>query len=299
MPKIPFVPTDTSEAAERFADTTVLVTGASSGIGEALAREAAVVADTVVLVARRRDRLEEVARRLAIVDRHGREPLRVEVIPADLSTPEGVRALVDDVSAAGLGVDVLVNNAGFGDYALLEEAEPDTLARMIAVNVTAPTLLTRALLPAMIEHGRGAILMVGSSAGRMPTPGAAVYAATKHYVDGLSEGLRGELAGTGVTLTQLQPGPVATEFDDVSGMGPLTNAVGVARISAEQCAREAWEGLSQGRAVVFPGAVLRTMMRASSLTPRVALRPALAAVGRRSRQESRGRVAPAQPWQSS
>lgn len=287
MPKIPFVPTDTTEAAERFVGTTVLVTGASSGIGEALAREAAAVAGTIVLAARRRDRLEELAQRLGIVDRHGREPLRVEVIPADLSTPEGVQTLVDDIAATGLVVDVLVNNAGFGDYALLEKEDPETIARMIAVNVTAPTLLARALLPAMIERGRGAILMVGSSAGRMPSPGAAVYAATKYYVDGLSEGLRGELAGTGVTLTQLQPGPVATEFDAVSGMGPLTNAVGVARISAEQCAREAWEGLVTVQATVFPGAILRTMMRASTLTPRVALRPALAAMGRRTRQDSR------------
>ncbi|WP_312720784.1 SDR family oxidoreductase [Mobilicoccus sp.] len=287
MPKIPFLATDTTEAAERLAGTTVLVTGASSGIGEALAREAAAVAGTIVLSARRRERLEELAARLLTVTRPGRDPLRVEVLPADLSSPEGVQGLVDDVAAAGLTVDVLVNNAGFGDYVLFEDEDPDVITRMVAVNVTAPTLLARAFTPAMIERGHGAILMVGSGAGRHPSPGAAVYAATKHYVDGLSESLRGELAGTGVTLTQLQPGPVATEFDAVSGMGPLTDAIGLARISAEQCAREAWDGLVTGQATVYPGAILRTMMMASSFTPRTAMRPALAALGRRLREESR------------
>jgi len=241
----------------------------------------------VIVAARRRDRLEELAARLQTVDRAGRGPVRVEVIPADLSTPEGVQGLVDAIAAAGLEVDVLVNNAGFGDYSMLENQDPETIARMIAVNVAAPTLLARAFLPAMITRGHGGVLMIGSSAGRVPTPGASVYAATKYYVDGLSEGLRGELAGTGVTLTQVQPGPVATEFDEVSGMKPLTGALGVARISAEQCAREAWAGLLAGQATVFPGAVLRTMMRASTLTPRVALRPALAALGRRTRQDAR------------
>lgn len=290
MPKIPFLTPDAADAstvAERFAGATVLVTGASSGIGAALAQEAAAVAGTVVLAARRRERLEELAQHLRAIARHGREPLRVEVIPADLATPEGVQKLVDDIAAAGLSVDVLVNNAGFGDYTLLEDEDPETITRMIAVNVTAPTLLARALVPAMIARGHGAVLMVGSSAGRMPMPGAVVYAATKHYVDGLAEGLRAELAGTGVTLTQVQPGPVATEFDEVSGMGPLTGAVGAARISAEQCAREAWAGLLTGRATVFPGAILRTMMRASTLTPRPAMRPALAAMGRRTRHDAR------------
>lgn len=273
-----------SDSAERFVGATVLVTGASSGIGEALAGEAAAVADVVILAARRRDRLENLSTRLQSVDRAGRAPLRIEIIPADLGTPEGVQGLVDAVDAAGLRVDVLVNNAGFGDYSMLENEDADTITQMIAVNVTAPTLLVRAFLHGMIERGTGAVLMVGSSAGRMPTPGASVYAATKHYVDGLSEGLRAELAGTGVTLTQLQPGPVATEFDEVSGMGPLTNAIGLARISPEQCAREAWEGLAEGRAVVFPGAVLRTMMRAAVLTPRAVMRPALNLTGRRSRR---------------
>ncbi|WP_409484630.1 SDR family NAD(P)-dependent oxidoreductase [Arsenicicoccus dermatophilus] len=286
MPRLPFPSAPT--ATPDWLDGVVLITGASSGIGAALAREAASTAATVVLVARRRERLEALATELATVDRAGRAPLVVDVRPADLSTPQGVHGLAEDVRGAHGHVDVLVNNAGFGDYGLLEEADPERIARLVAVNVTAPTLLTRELLPGMVAQGRGAILMVGSSAGQTPTPGAVVYCASKYFVNGLSEGLRAELVGTGVTVTQLAPGPVATEFDEVSGMGPLTNAAGFARISAEQCAREAWVGLQAGAPLVYPGAVLRASMRASALLPQPALRPALARLGKQIRRD-RGR----------
>lgn len=263
---------------------TVLLTGASSGIGAALAREAAATAGVVVLVARRQDRLEALAGELAGVARGDLPDLVVDVRPTDLSSSEAVQELAAAVVESHGGVDVLVNNAGFGDYSLLAAADPDTLSRMIAVNVAAPTLLTRALLPGMVAKGHGAVLMVGSSAGQMPTPGAAVYGASKFYVHGLSEAVRAEVAGTGVQVTEVAPGPVATEFDEVSGMEPLTGALDVVRISAAQCAAEAWEGMSHGRPIVYPGTAMRWAMRANAVVPTAALRPVLGHLGRRTRE---------------
>lgn len=271
-----------------FDGATVLVTGASSGIGAALAREAAAHAGVLVLAARRRDRLEDLARELSTVPRGERAALVVDVRPADLATPEGVQILAADVVEAHGGVDILVNNAGFGDYTPLVESEADTIARMVAVNVTAPTLLARAFLPGMIERGQGAVLMVGSSVGQLPAPGSTVYSATKFYVHGLSESLRGELVGTGVQVTELAPGPVATEFDTVSGMGPITNALNGIRIDAAQCAREAWHGLCAGKPIVYPGRAVRAAMIVGSVVPDAAVRPVFGLMGRRARKHSQG-----------
>jgi short-subunit dehydrogenase len=186
-----------------------LVTGASAGIGKELARELARDHD-LILTARREPELQAVAVELSNTQCH--------IIPADLANPQGPKSLFDTIAARGLSVDVLINNAGFGDLGAFAEAEPGKMLRIIQVNVTALTELTGLFLPGMLSRRRGQILNVGSVAGFQPGPFMAVYYATKAYVNSFSEALTHELARTGVTVTCLCPGPTTSEFARVAGM---------------------------------------------------------------------------------
>lgn len=187
--------------------TTALITGASSGIGRDLAHEHARRQGDLVLVARRRDRLETLAD-----DLRGRHGVDVVVLAGDLTQPGAVPALHAKVEKLGLKVDVLVNNAGFGGLGRFVEQDADRLADMVQLNIHALTGLTHTFLPAMVARGRGRVLNVASTAAFMPGPTQAVYFATKAYVLSFTEALAVELAGTGVTATALCPGPTTTEF---------------------------------------------------------------------------------------
>ena len=180
-----------------------LITGASAGIGKELARLLAVDHD-LILTARREDELNSLAQELSRT--------RCHVVPLDLASPTGPKALFDAVAAKGLAVDVLINNAGFGDLGPFANAELGKMLRMIQLNVTALTELTGLFLPGMIARQRGQILNVGSVAGFQPGPFMAVYYATKAYVNSFSEALSNELIGTGISVTCLCPGPTRTEF---------------------------------------------------------------------------------------
>ena len=205
---------------------TALVTGGSSGIGADLARQFHAAGHQVILVARRRDRLENLATELGAGTR---------VLVADLADP-GAPARI---FAATGPVDVLVNNAGFGDFAEFSHQDAGRQQAMIMVNIMALTALTQLYLPAMVERGAGRILNVGSIVGFMPCPGIAVYAATKAYVLSFSDALAAELAGSGVTVTCLCPGSTDTEFAEVANMrGKLAlrmamSSAAVAKIGAE------------------------------------------------------------------
>ena len=205
---------------------TALVTGGSSGIGADLARQFHAAGHQVILVARRRDRLENLATELGAGTR---------VLVADLADP-GAPARI---FAATGPVDVLVNNAGFGDFAEFSHQDAGRQQAMIMVNIMALTALTQLYLPAMVERGAGRILNVGSIVGFMPCPGIAVYAATKAYVVSFSDALAAELAGSGVTVTCLCPGSTDTEFAEVANMrGKLAlrmamSSAAVAKIGAE------------------------------------------------------------------
>ncbi len=188
-----------------------LVTGASAGIGVELARVLAVDHD-LVLTARREKQLYALADELRLA--HG---TACSVFPADLADPNAPRKLFDDIRVAGIAVDVLVNNAGFGDLGAFAKADLGKALRMIQVNVTALTELTGLFLPEFVARNSGRILNVGSVAGFQPGPLMAVYYATKAYVNSFSEALHSELRGTGVTVTVLCPGPVATEFGAAAG----------------------------------------------------------------------------------
>jgi short-subunit dehydrogenase len=250
----------------------VLVTGASSGIGEALARQLAPRAATLILVARRVDRLETLAAELRGVARSAQGALEVELEPCDLADPAATDALAERVLGKHGAVDVLINNAGMGDVGLFERSEMRRHDMMIGVNVSGLVRLTHRLLPPMLQQRRGGVLMISSGFGLQFMPGVAVYAATKHFVTGFTESLRLELAGTGVEVSQVCPGPVATEFEAVAGNPTGQEVPGWIRISAEQCARESLAGFERGRALIVPGLVMRLVMLSGAWTPRWILR---------------------------
>jgi short-subunit dehydrogenase len=262
---------------------TVLVTGASSGIGMAIARLVAPRAKTILLVARRVERLEELKR--ALVEE--RSTLRVEVIPCDLSSREEVAKLVAAVGERGIEVDVLVNNAGVGMMGMFERADAAKTTFMIDLNVTSLTLLTLAFLPRMVERGRGGVLNISSGFGLGVTPLFAAYLATKHYVTGFTEGLCADLAGTGVVVTQVCPGPVRTEFEQTMGNASDAKVPAFVEISAEHCARAAVGGFDRGRAMVVPGITMKVVMLINALSPRFLRRVFAGLLGRYVRRKQR------------
>lgn len=250
---------------------TALVTGASSGIGRELAVQLASRVSTLVILARRADRLQQLQS-----DLEARHPgLEVISCGVDLSDEDGVARMLDRISAEIGPVDVLVNAAGVGDSALFDRTQWSRTRQVLRTNVIAIAQLTDALLPGMVSRGRGGVLNVGSGAGLAVMPAAAAYTGSKHFIDGFSEALRADVAGTGVVVTQVCPGPVDTEFDYVAGSaGGMTGGPPqFLRITAEQCAREALTGFDRGAALVFPGRPYRLMMRmVLPLIPRGVLR---------------------------
>jgi short-subunit dehydrogenase len=245
---------------------TVLVTGASAGIGREIALQLAARAGTLVLLARRAGLLEEL--RASLLKQHPQ--LQVVALPVDLSDAGDVDRVVAEVHKAAGDVDVLVNNAGVGDEELFDRADWHRTRQVLHTNVLAVAQLTAALVPSMVRRGRGGVLNMGSGAGLAVMPAAAAYSASKHFIDGFSEALRVDLAGTGVVVTQVCPGPVDSEFDKVAGTaGSMTGGPPqFLRISAAQCAREALAGFDRGAALVFPGRAYRIAMRVLPLLPR-------------------------------
>ena len=224
--------------------STVLVTGASRGLGAAFADEIARAGARVVLVARTQAALAEVADR---VRQLGGEPV---VLAADLAQPGASAGLAARLADAGLAVDGLVNNAGYGIAAPFLDASPDDAEGMVMLNAVALTGLTRQLAPGMVERGRGGVLNVASIAGFVPTPRFAVYAATKAYVRSFSDSLHAELRGTGVAVTCLHPGPVRTGFAERAGMDDRFFS---GALAAERVAAAGLAALAAGRRQVVPG----------------------------------------------
>ena len=243
---------------------TVLITGASSGIGRELALEFGARAATLVLVARRLGRLEQLRGQLL-----GRYPgLNVVVLAADLSDEHEAGRLLTKVFEQAGAVDVLVNNAGLGDSVLFDRAEWARTRQILWTNIFAVAQLTSALVPGMVDRRCGGVLSVGSGAGLTVLPNAATYVGSKHFVAGFSEALRADLSGTGVTVTQVCPGPVESEFDQVAGSPRgMIGTPRLFRITAAQCAREAVAGFERADARVFPGRAYRFLMRMMPLFP--------------------------------
>jgi len=246
--------------------TTTLITGASSGIGLELARQFAGGGDSVVLAARSEDKLNELAKRIRTDHQ-----VQADVIPVDLAKPDGVDRLCDQLSERSIEIATLVNNAGFGALGKFAELSADRQTDMVMVNVVALTRLTRMLLPEMLHRKTGGILNVGSIAAYQAGPNMAVYYATKAYVLSFTEALREELAGTGLHVTCLEPGPTESGFGDDSGMGKL-DIFSSSSMTSRDVAQAGYEGYRGNADIVIPGWRNRLAVTGVGFLPRFASR---------------------------
>ncbi len=257
-----------------------LITGASSGLGEEFALQLAPRVDKIVLVARREERLSQLADRI-----RGRFPkVAVAVFAADLTQASHREQLVDVLKARGFMPDLLVNNAGLGDYGEFQNSDWAKIESMLRLNIEALTHLTHAFLPSMIQRGYGAVMNVSSLASLLPIPDFAVYAATKAYVTSFSEALRIEVREHGIAVLAVCPGPVHTEFGEVARQGggssdmPMREAF---YVSKEQVVAESIRALSRNRARVYPGLKIAAAALVMSALPIVLVRLAMSVRPRR------------------
>jgi short-subunit dehydrogenase len=245
--------------------STAVVTGASSGIGVEIARELAKRGQNLTLVARREERLRELAEELG--RDHG---VRAEVIAADIAGEEGRSQLADELRSRGRDVEVLINNAGFGSAGRFQKLDAEKEALMVRTNCEAVVALCGEYVPKMVNRGRGAILNLASIASFQPLPYQATYAATKAFVLSFSEGLSGDLHGTGVTVTALCPGPAPTEFEETAGIegGEWQGIPKFVLTNPDYIAATGVEALEKGRRVVVPGPLNVVTAAAGHYTPR-------------------------------
>jgi short-subunit dehydrogenase len=245
---------------------TALITGASGGIGLDLARLFAEGGYDVVLVARTESKLKELATELA--SKHG---VSARAVAADLADPAAPAQLMERLKAEGVQVDVLVNNAGYGGYGTFAETELDAELKMIQLNISALTALSKAVLPGMLARKSGRILNVASTAAFQPGPLMAVYYATKAYVLSFSEALANETKGTGVTVTCLCPGPTKTGFQQQAKMEESKLVKGKVMMDSLTVARIGYEALHQGQTVVIPGFMNKMLATSVRFLPRGAV----------------------------
>ena len=238
-----------------------VITGASAGIGAALARVFARNGHAVALVARREDRLRELADEIAAAD-----CIRPLVIVADLQRGDAARLIGDALAAQGAEPQFMVNNAGFGLVGTAAALDRDEQLAMIDLNMRTLAELSLAFVGSLARH-RGGILNVGSMAGFLPGPGMTVYYATKAFVVSFSEALHSELKSRGVRVSVLCPGPVATEFAARAGISG-SMAPAILSQSAEQVAEAGYRGLMQGRRTVVPGLVNKLVILLIRIVPR-------------------------------
>ena len=239
--------------------TSALVTGASSGIGAEIARLLGEAGVPTVLVARRGDRLREIA------DRYD----GFEVLEADLGTAQGQAICAERLASDDQPIDLVVNNAGFGTSGVFHELDVDRLAGEVELNVKALTVLSHAALSAMVPRGRGYLMNVSSVASFQASPGLGVYAATKAYVTSLTEALHAEVKDSGVHVTALCPGLTKTEFQDHSNTSGLASRVpGLAWTSVEQVASTGLRDVAANRTISVPGALYKVAVTGSDLLPR-------------------------------
>jgi short-subunit dehydrogenase len=249
-----------------FSKCTVLITGASAGIGYEFASQLAPVVSTMVLVARRNYRLEALEWHLKAIN----PELKLFSRALDLRNREELERFCDWLDESGLIIDLLINNAGVGDHGSFVESKWERVNAMLRVNVYALSYLTFRVLPAMRKAGGGAILNVSSVASLLPLPNNAVYAATKAYVTSFSEALRAELRSSHISVMALCPGPIETEFLSQAtraGDRPSHTAPDFFVVPVQEVVRKALDGIAKARARVIPGVVVHLVMTALAFVP--------------------------------
>lgn len=245
---------------------TALITGASAGLGEGFARELAGQGHDLILTARRAERLEGIAAEL-----RGAHGVAVHVFASDLQRPDVPEKLLADIAAAGLPVDTLINNAGFGLRGGFAEQDREEALGMIDLNCRALVALAHGVLPQMLERRSGGILNLASTAAFQPGPWMAVYYATKAFVLSFSEALHEEVRTQGVRVTALCPGPTRTEFAGRAGMTDMPLFTALAG-DADGVVRDGLAALAAGRAVKVSGVANALMADATRFTPRILAR---------------------------
>lgn len=249
-------------AKKRGSGQTAVITGASGGIGLELAACFAADGYDLVLVARSADALTKAASELSKA--HG---IKAIALPMDLAKPGAASKLKTELEGKGMGCDVLVNNAGFGMIGPFAEADEARLMQLIDLNIRGLTELTRTFLPAMVKAKRGGIMNIASSAAFMPGPFMAAYYASKAYVLSLTEALWEEVRGTGVRITAICPGPVATGFQDAAKMQDAKLLKMARPMSAKRCAQISYRAFREGKRVEIPGLMTKMMVGATRMTP--------------------------------
>jgi len=242
---------------------TALVTGASSGIGRELAMLLAEDRQDLVLVARNKKKLDELARDLTAAF-----GITARVLARDLAKPATPGKIAAELAEAGVEIETLVNNAGFGVYGSFVKTDPAQDLEEIQVNIAAVTHLTGLFLPAMVERRRGRILNVASTAAFQPGPLMAVYYASKAYVLSFSEALANELSGSGVTVTALCPGPTETEFQKRAGLEGTRLFSGPLVSDARSIARAGYDAMKRGKTVAIPGLANKILAQSVRFAPR-------------------------------
>ncbi len=241
---------------------TALITGASSGIGLELARIFAREKHDLVLVARSGDKLHQLAEELK------KENVKVTILVADLAEVHAARNIFRSLEEQNISVDLLVNNAGLGDFGFFVESDWEKTERMINVNITALTNLTRLFLPAMVKNGFGRIMNVASTAAFQPGPTMSVYYATKAYVLHFSEAIGNELEGTGVKVTALCPGATQSGFQSAAGMEESKLVKGRKLPTSREVAEYGYKAMMKGKAVAIPGVFNYLLAQAPRFSPR-------------------------------
>lgn len=240
-----------------------LVTGASSGLGACYAARLAELGGRLILTARREDRLQELSARLAA--KHGTQP---RVVPADLSTPDGLKHVLEAIAREGWSPDILINNAGFGHYGAITSQPPESITRMCALNVTACAELARACAEPMVSRRRGLIVNIASVAAYAPVPLFGVYSATKAFLLSFSQALSAELEEAGVRVLCVSPGPTATEFQAVAaGQAPSVKGE-LASGSPEAVVEATFAALSGRKWTLVPSFRARIQAWLMSVVPR-------------------------------
>jgi short-subunit dehydrogenase len=242
---------------------TALITGASSGIGEAFAKALAAKGVDLILVARSEDKLRALARQLN--ELYSR---RVEVVTADLSVAGSAAKVHAAAEALDMPVDLLINNAGFGTVGAFAKQDPERERQEILLNAAAVVDLAHAFLPAMLARKRGAIVNIASASAFQPLPYMSVYAATKAFVLSFSQGLRGEVRNKGIKVLAVCPGPVDTPFFEATGTPGLRKTVPKASlVTTDDVVRESLRALKAGRSVVVPGVAFKLAAVGSKFLP--------------------------------